>query len=76
MVEKYTRSPCFKPFCFTAHCQYTPLLNFLLLILSLTPFGWLRFITLNSTYAIISYGNVIFYLHFFFYLSPHFEEHN
>jgi hypothetical protein len=61
-------------FCFTAPYQYKTLLNFRRFIFSITPFGWPRFITLAPTNAIISYGNIIFYLHFFY--LPHFQEHN
>jgi hypothetical protein len=40
--------PYLKPFSFNAPCQFTPLLNFCYLILGLTPFGMLTFVTLNS----------------------------
>jgi hypothetical protein len=52
----------FTPFCFNAPCQYIPLLSLRSLISGLTPFGWLCSITLNPTYSIISYGNIIFEL--------------
>ena len=52
----------FTLFCFNAPCQYTTLLNLCSLISGLTPFGWLRSITLNPTNSIISYGNIIFEL--------------
>jgi hypothetical protein len=55
--------------------QYTPLLNLRSLISGLTPFGWLRSVTLTPTYAIISYGNMIFNLHLFD-LCPPFQKHN
>jgi hypothetical protein len=50
---------CFKPFCFTASCQYT-LLNLRPLVLGLTTFGRLRSVTLTPTYTIISGGNIIY----------------
>ena len=33
---------CFKPFCFNAPCQFTPLFNLHSIILSLMPFSWLH----------------------------------
>jgi hypothetical protein len=60
-----TRSPCFKPFCFNAPCQYVPLLNLRALVFGLTPFGCLCSIALNPTYSIIYYGKIIFDLYLF-----------
>jgi hypothetical protein len=72
---RFTRSPCFRLFfCLTPSCQYTAVLNLRPIIFGLTPFGWVRSITLNPTYSIISYGN-IFDLRLF-YLRPLFQEHN
>ena len=45
------------------------LLNLRPLILGLTPFGWLRSITLATIYSIISCGNIIFDLRL---LNAHF----
>jgi hypothetical protein len=58
-------SPCFTPVCLNVTCQYTPVLNLRPLIFGLTPFGWLRSITLTPTYVMISYGSVIFDLRIF-----------
>ena len=57
--ESLVLSPtCFTTFCLNVPCQYTSLLNLRLLIFGLTPFGWLRFITLTTSYSIIYYGNM------------------
>jgi hypothetical protein len=58
-----------------APCQFTPLLNLRPFIFGLTPFGWLRCITLKPTYFSISYENTIFDLRLF-YLRPLFQEHS
>jgi hypothetical protein len=38
---------CFTPFFFKAPCKFTPLLILRSLTVSLTPYGWLRYITLT-----------------------------
>jgi hypothetical protein len=65
-----TRRSCFTPFCFNSSYHFPPLLNFRLLILPLTPLGWLRYTTLTPTYSITSCGNIIFDI------RPRFQEHN
>jgi hypothetical protein len=52
-------------------CQYTPLLNLVLL-----PFGCLCSIILTITYSIISYGNTIFDLCPYDLQPLFFQEHN
>jgi len=44
---------------FNAPCQYTPLLNLRPLAFGLTTFGWLRSVTLNPFYSVISCGNTV-----------------
>jgi hypothetical protein len=62
---RYTYIVCLV--CFNDRCQNTLLFNLRALIFRLTPFGWLLSITLNPTYSVISYGNIIFDLrHFLF----------
>jgi hypothetical protein len=57
---------CFTPFSFNAPCKFTPLHNMRSLIFSLTPFGWLRSVTLTRYYDLnISFG-----------LRPLFQECN
>jgi len=70
----YRLSPCFTPFCFNALCQYI-LLNLRPLIFVLTPFGWLRSLTITPTptHAIIHYETIIFDLQIFF-IFAHFSE--
>jgi hypothetical protein len=65
----------FTYFCFNVPCLYTTLLNLHPLIFGLTPFVWLRFITLSLTYFITPYVNIVFYLPLFN-LRPHFIEQN
>jgi hypothetical protein len=55
-----------------APCHYAIFLNLFPLIFSLTTFGWLRSIVLNTTYFIIFCGN-IFVLRLF-YLTPLLQE--
>ena len=65
-VYHCTLSPCFTSFCFNAPCHFT-LLNLRPFVFGLTPFRWLRSITLTPTTSIISYGNIILFIcaHFF-----------
>jgi hypothetical protein len=61
-VALVLRPICFTPFWFNSPCQYTQLLNLGPPIFGVTPFSWLRSITLTSAYSLISYGNIIFCL--------------
>jgi hypothetical protein len=50
---KITRSLFFTPLCSSAPCYYTQLFNLHRIIHCLTPFVWLRFIKLTTTYSSI-----------------------
>ena len=54
-IEYYTNSSYFKPLCLNVFYQFTPLLDLRSLIFDLTPFGWLRSITLTSNFLWIIY---------------------
>jgi hypothetical protein len=62
------RSPCFMPFCLNVPCQDTPIRNLHLRIFGVTPFRWLRSITLTVTIRYF-YENIICDLRVF-YLRP------
>jgi hypothetical protein len=62
---------CFTPLCFSAPCQFAPLLNLRSFIFSSTPFGWPRSIMLTP-YSWCEYN---FYL-CLFYLHPLVKEGN
>ena len=74
----YRLSPYFTPFCFNAPCQYI-LLNLRPLIFGLTPFGWLRSLTITPppapTHTAIHYETVIFDSRLFLFL-PTSQKHN
>jgi hypothetical protein len=63
--------PCFTPFFSNAPCQYT-LLNLRPLIFGLTPFGWLRSLTMTPSHTVIHYETIIFIYGFF--IFAHFSE--
>jgi hypothetical protein len=67
-------SPCFMlhtlyVFSFYPICQCLIPLHLHPLVFGVTPFGWLRSITLSPTYSIISYENIIFDLRLFIYIQ-------
>ena len=53
-------SICFTHICFNATSQCTAVLNLPSAIYGLTPFRWLRFITLTPIYPTFYYGNITF----------------
>ena len=61
----YRLSPYFTPFCFNAPCQYI-LLNLRPLIFGLTPFGWLRSLTITPPPCPYPYRYSLWDCHFWF----------
>jgi hypothetical protein len=51
---------------FNSPCHYV-LLNLRPLIFVLTPFGWLRSLTVTSAHAVIHYETIIFYFRLFYF---------